>query len=246
MKRRKLDIEVKRNGVIIYSNELPIGCYTYNQYGIIKSELIRKCQSINLMDMLFNLVFVFFMIIIINLVIIQTNLSNRATLILWFLPSVMTATNLLLLMMHYKINNLGGLYVAISKMLNVFEKKHCVPNIKSIRYVSPFRYSSNVVVKTISLLILEIFYGIIMTDLYSLNFEKNVLYSVLLLAVAFILSRVSIVNILFSPLQCIIFSKPSYEDIKLARKAVENFAKMESKIKQNYGKSNFWLNILYS
>lgn len=246
MKKNNIDIEVKRNGVIIYSRQLPIGYYTYNEYGIIKMKLVKKFQDSSLIvEMILNFIVTYLMIFIVNFIMFQIELNKSEVVFLYSIPAIITAFKLTMIIIHYKYNDLGGIYVAISKVINIYEKKHYIPNIRELKHSIPFRCTNNIIVRDISLLILEIIFSVLMYILYSNDFISNVWYSVLLFTLTLILSRVKIVNIIFSPLQCVILSKASFDDIKLARKAIENYEKMENKIKNNFGKSNFWLRILY-
>ena len=234
MKKNSLRVRLYKNGIIIYSETLPhIGCYTYYEYGNKKVKIVNRVKESGfIIDLFLDYAFAYIMIFVCNIILFQLEVKNMEIILMQFaIPAMVTAIRLIAKIIYYVANDINKEYVAISKVLNIYEKKHHIPNMRELQKAIPFRTTKNEIVCNISLFILEIFYCIIMSKIYSNSLSINIYFSVVLFTLAVILSKTKFVNAIVSPLQWVILSKPGLDELKLAIKALENYERMEKKLK---------------
>ena len=144
------------------------------------------------------------------------------------LPMLISGIEYLMNVFEIRSGRKGGLYIAVGKVLNAYEKEQKFPTNKQIREASPIYFKSNEISEYFSFILFNIVYLIAMCAIYGhLGTVATVIFSTILLLILKIISVRKWAMKIAAKGQWLVYQKPMRIDITIATKALWNYLEME-------------------
>ena len=239
--KRNIRAEVRKKGVILYSNEVPkIGVYTYRKENKTERQIIRNSDKVKRFNGIDNFykTMIFIFLIILEIIIWFSNIDLKHRIYLICILNTTGLSSILIARQIYdahKNKEITMKKTAISKLLNAYEKSDDIPTLDKIKKAKPYANGENFIKElklgTYSL----ICFSVLIPNICMVHPIMSFTFGIIIFLITSTIAYADMGDRIFAPLQYLITKEP-YDDKYYAEaiEALKNYVELSEKIGVTY------------